>query len=114
MRVSTPEATALDLLRYVESVGGLNHVATVLAELAEEIEGERLVEAARAEEMSVAQRLGFLLDLVGAMEAAAPLGHWMAQRHLRPVLLRPSAGSKSASKSLPWQVIVNETVEPDL
>ena len=31
MRVSTPEATALDLLRYLEGAGHLGNVATVLA-----------------------------------------------------------------------------------
>lgn len=114
MRVSTPEATALDLLRYVDSVGGLSHVATVLAELAEEIDGDRLVETAKVEELSVAQRLGFLLQLVGATDTAGPLGHWMMERRPRPVLLRPSGDLKGATKSSPWQVMVNETVEPDL
>ncbi len=114
MRVSTPEATALDLLRYVESAGGLGNVATILAELAEAIDGGRLVDAAHDEELSVVQRLGFLLELVGAREVANPLGRWIAERRPRSVLLRPSGGSRSAPKSSPWQVIVNETVEPDL
>ena len=35
MRVSTPEATAFDLIGYSEHSGGLDHTATVLAELAE-------------------------------------------------------------------------------
>jgi predicted transcriptional regulator of viral defense system len=114
MRVSTPEATALDLLRYVGSTGGLGNVATVLAELAERIDGERLVEAAKAEELSVAQRLGFLLELVEATETAAPLRRWIATQQPRPTLLRPDVSSENTSRSLPWQVIVNETVEPDL
>ena len=38
MRVSTPEATALDLVRYASSAGHLANVATVLAELAEKID----------------------------------------------------------------------------
>src|ERR1017187_9916049 len=63
MRVSTPEATALDLVRYVESAGQLGNVATVLSELSERIDPGRLVVAARTEvELSVVQRLGFLLE----------------------------------------------------
>ncbi len=114
MRVSTPEATALDLVRYPTNAGGLGHVATVLTELAEAVDGERLVAAAEGEELSIAQRLGFLLERVGAVAVAGPLGRWIAERRPRPVLLRPTGGSKSAGRSSPWQVIVNQTVEPDL
>jgi len=46
LRTSTPEATAFDLVRYVAGAGNLNNVATVLAELAEVIDAERLVRAA--------------------------------------------------------------------
>lgn len=75
MRVSTPEATALDLVRYVGSAGQLGNVATVLSELSEKINSERLVEAARAEvELSVVQRLGFLLEQYAAPGVVAPLG----------------------------------------
>ncbi len=35
MRVSTPEATALDLLRYVDAAGFVSNIATVLHDLAE-------------------------------------------------------------------------------
>jgi len=60
MRVSTPEATALDLVRYVGHAGQLGNVASVLSELSERIDPVRLVEAARAEvELSIVQRLGF-------------------------------------------------------
>ena len=38
--VSTPAATALDLVGYQHQAGGLDNVATVLSELAERIEPE--------------------------------------------------------------------------
>ena len=41
IRVSTPEATALDLLRYVAAAGYLSNVATVLHELAEACDAGR-------------------------------------------------------------------------
>lgn len=114
MRVSTPEATALDLVRYAASAGGLAHVATVLAELAEAIDGERLVAAAELEELSVVQRLGYLLGVVGAGAVARPLGRWVAGRRPRRVLLRPAGGAAGAARSSPWQVVVNQAVEADL
>ena len=49
MQVSTPEATALDLVRYVKSVGGLDNVATVLEELSERIDPRILLKLSKAE-----------------------------------------------------------------
>src|SRR5207253_1132092 len=74
MRVSTPEATALDLVRYPEHCGGLSNVATVLQELAERLDGGELVRIAEADgEVAYAQRLGYLLDRVGRQEVARAL-----------------------------------------
>src|SRR5277367_1317218 len=42
MKLSTPELTALDLLRYMQVTGGLDAVATVLADLATHIESAKL------------------------------------------------------------------------
>lgn len=48
--VSTPEATALDLVDYQHHAGGLSQVTTVLAELAEKINDEKLAVAAAPRE----------------------------------------------------------------
>lgn len=44
LRVSSPEATAFDLVGYPDRCGGLDNVATVLAGLAEKLDAQRLVE----------------------------------------------------------------------
>ena len=54
-RLSTPEATALDLLRSVAAAGSLATVATGLHDLAEPCHAGRLVEAAQATELAHAQ-----------------------------------------------------------
>ena len=71
LRVSTPEATALDLLRDVAAAGSLSTVATGLHDLAEPCDAGRLVEAAQTGDLPHAQRLGYLLDL-GRPEPARP------------------------------------------
>lgn len=43
MIISTPEATAMDLMHYPSQSGGLNHIATVLSELQESINPEKLL-----------------------------------------------------------------------
>ncbi|MBK8232080.1 MAG: hypothetical protein IT349_14870 [Candidatus Eisenbacteria bacterium] len=45
LRASTPESTALDLVGYAPSAGGMVNVAGVLSEMAERIEPDRLAEA---------------------------------------------------------------------
>ncbi|MBI3683305.1 MAG: type IV toxin-antitoxin system AbiEi family antitoxin [Acidobacteria bacterium] len=114
MRVSTPEATALDLVRYVAIAGQLGNVATVLSELSEKINPERLVKAAQAEvELSVVQRLGFLLEHSASSGVAAPLAEWLATKRPRPVPLRPERKPKVSEKDPRWQILVNERVEAD-
>jgi predicted transcriptional regulator of viral defense system len=114
MNVSTPEATALDLLRYLPASGHLGNVATVLAELAERLDPSRLGEVAKAEgDLSNAQRLGYLLDQVGGRDPAAALAEWIAAQRPRYVPLRPGGRSRGAPKDDRWRVIVNETVEAD-
>jgi predicted transcriptional regulator of viral defense system len=114
MRVSTPEATAIDLLRYAPSAGGLGNVATVLAELAERIDSVRLVEAVRADgELAYAQRLGYLLDLVGAGEMAKELANVVTEGRLRNIPLRPGQPTRGCPVDRRWRVVVNEQIEVD-
>lgn len=114
MNVSTPEATALDLLRYLEPAGHLGNVATVLAELGERLDARRLADVARAEgDLSNAQRLGYLLEQVGAGEAAGALAEWTAAQRPRFVALRPGRSPRRAPKDARWRVVVNESVEAE-
>jgi predicted transcriptional regulator of viral defense system len=114
MRVSTPEATALDLVRYETSLGGLSAVATVLSELVERIDAKRLLDAAKVEvELSVVQRTGYLLDRVGARKKTEALSRWLTTRRPHVVLLRPGKGPRRGKVVTRWAVIPNETIEVD-
>ena len=114
MRVSTPEATALDLVRFYDRVGHLSHVATVLGELAEKIYASKLVQAAEAEgESAVAQRLGYLLERMGAAKAAAKLAKWLDRRSPKSVLLAPDKPDTEILRDARWRVILNVELEPD-
>jgi predicted transcriptional regulator of viral defense system len=114
MKVSTPEATALDLVRYAGKAGHLGNVATVLKELAERLDPDRLAKAARSEvEVSVVQRLGYLLDHFATPAISAPLARFLATQRPRPVALRPERHPKATVKDPRWLVLVNERVEVD-
>ena len=116
MAVGTPEVTALDLVRYLSHAGHLNNVATVLSELAEEIDPARLVEVAEqtAVEVSVVQRLGFLLETVDQRDVAAPLAVWIAERGPRTMALHTGLPAVGAPTDKRWRVRVNTDVESDL
>ncbi len=115
MQVSTPEATAIDLLRYVSAAGGLSNVATVLAELAERTDGRRLADAAEIDgELANAQRLGYLLDHIGADRQASPLANWIDERKPRTAPLKPGKAVKGYPVNRRWKVIVNDEIEVDL
>lgn len=113
--VSTPEATAIDLLRYSRHVGGLGNVLTVLQELGEHIDGARLEEAAEADgNLTHAQRLGWLLDRTEYADKTGPLADWVAKRKPLPARLEPSLPSRGANRDKRWNLLVNAQVEGDL
>jgi predicted transcriptional regulator of viral defense system len=61
LKVSSPELTALDLLMYSNKSGGLNHIATILSELVESIDSEKLIALAKQLGKDVwLQRLGYI------------------------------------------------------
>ena len=114
LRVSTPEATALDLLRDVAAAGSLSTVATGLHDPAEPCDAGRLVDATRTGELPHAQRLGDLLDRVARSRLADPLPRWLAERHPDWTRRDPGQPARRARRQSRWHLLVNARVEPDL
>lgn len=112
--VSTPEATAVDLAGYPQHAGGLDGVATVLAELAESMDASQLPRAAATAPLSWAQRLGYLLELSAAGEKSDPLRAYVRNHAREYTLLSPGEQSTQAIRVPDWKVIVNALVEPEL
>ena len=114
LRVSTPEATAFDLIRFAPAAGHLSNVATVLAELAEKLDPVVLVALAPSYAVPEVQRLGYLLEQLGEEELARPLADWLGTQRHRPVLLALGHGTSAALPGRRWRIVPNETVEVDL
>jgi predicted transcriptional regulator of viral defense system len=111
MHVSTPEATALDLVHFPSAVGHFNHMATVLFELAEQLDPKELRRLAENAPSVEVRRLGFLLDLIGAEKVAKPLRILARNRKARP--LDPAGPQRGGERNDRWMLYVNTTVEPD-
>lgn len=112
--VSTPEATAVDLVGYPHHAGGLSQVATVLSELAEKLDADRLVKAAAAAPVPWAQRLGYLLELAGAGDKTGPLEDDVRARAHESTVLLPGKARAKATRNERWKLFVNTAVEIDL
>ncbi|MEX2273126.1 MAG: type IV toxin-antitoxin system AbiEi family antitoxin [Vicinamibacterales bacterium] len=112
--VSTPEATALDLVGYHHHAGGLSQVATVLSELAERIDPKALAKAAAIMPVPWAQRLGYLLERAGAGDKARPLQEFVRARAHESVLLLPKAVRGKSVRNDDWKLFINTDVEPEL
>lgn len=114
IRVSTPEATAIDLVGYRNRVGGLDQVAAVLAELADQIDPQKLVPVAQTAPIPWVQRLGYLLSLVDSGDRADTLRGYVRSEARQSVPLLPGVSHSQAPRDEDWKVFVNSEVEPDL
>ncbi len=114
LAVSSPEATAVDLVGHPGHSGGLDHVATVLAELAESLDPAELARvAAHTSPTPWAQRLGYLLDHLGARELTGPLARHVAGAATHATPLDPRLLMRGVSRDRRWRVAVNVAVEPE-
>ncbi|MDE2142398.1 MAG: type IV toxin-antitoxin system AbiEi family antitoxin [Elusimicrobia bacterium] len=111
MKVSTPETTAWDLVRYFKAAGGLENVVTVLSELAEKLDAAKLRQTVKRHgEVLVAQRLGYLLDKVGRRDLSQGFAGWARGAPWRP--LDPAAPFP-APESRKWGLWINARLEPE-
>ena len=117
VRYSSAELTALDLVQYVQHVGGLSSVATVLAELCEAMSPEKLTAELVGEfKVATVQRLGYLLeDVLAERELADALFAASRKKGVRfqPILLRSTSKESVRTKAARWNISVNDTVEVD-
>ena len=114
LRVSTPEVTALDLTGYPEHVGGLDQVATILSELASEIDPETLVTAAATAPITWVQRLGHILELVEQAAVAAHIRTYVHEHARGHTMLVPGHKDTDGHRASNWKLIVNTELEPDI
>lgn len=114
LKVSSPEATAYDLVGYPEHCGGLDHVATVLAELGEAMAPRRMVEIAHLSPVPWSQRLGYILEQVGQQSLSESLAATLARRITKFAPLIPGQAVESNTKDDRWKLWINAKLEQDL
>lgn len=110
--LSTPETTAFDLIRYAHSLGGIERMAETIAPLLQSMKPRALRLVLDAEnEIPTTQRLGYVLEAMGADTLAKVIREWLPVR-LKLVPLSVHAGSmKEPVVNGKWNVINNTECE---
>lgn len=116
INVSSPELTALDLVYYFDQAGGFNRVATVLEELCESIDSDKMLDLVkRFSPVSAVQRLGFILEQILNMpDLSEPIKDYLKTVNYFPVLLRPQKEKPEMITGNDWKVVQNVEIEIDL
>jgi hypothetical protein len=106
--ISTPEATAFDLIHYASRIGGIDRAAETIAPLLPKLRVLELKRVLNAENApAIAQRLGFVFEAKGAKKLADAVYHWLPDK----LITVPLSPMKSERRSFPvaehWQVLNN-------
>ena len=109
LAVSSPEATALDLVAFSHRIGGIRRAAEVIADLIGAMSLVGLRAALRAElQTAVKQRLGYVLMVLGLDRMAEEVRKCLPERLATARLQTRAANSQQASEPrLPWMVLDN-------
>jgi predicted transcriptional regulator of viral defense system len=113
-RCSTPEVTALEVFGYPGHSGGLDNAATVALELAESINPQKLIEAAKMSPVSWSQRLGYILETFGEKKLSDRLHAGIESHASGYIPLRRASSIRGAKRSRRWKLLINAEVEPDV
>jgi hypothetical protein len=89
------------------------NVATIVRDLAERLDPERLAEVAASAPLPWAQRLGHLLDAVGAADRTTPLAQLVEGRARAYVPLFAGGRESRKARDRRWRVWVNDEVSQE-
>jgi len=108
-RISTPEWTAIDLIRFQKKYGSLDTVATVFTELGESLDEKQLVQAAKRESCTAhLQRLGWMLEFVGFSSLTKGLHEYILSREPSFAPLNSALPKRNGPRDKRWRILINE------
>jgi len=112
--VSSPEATAFDLVGYEAKIGGLDAVATILLDLADQLDPAKLAALAPTVPLPWLQRLGYLLEHIDEAPRAKALKEYVRAHARDATVLQPPVHKENPyPRSQDWKLILNANVEAE-
>ena len=113
--VATPETLSIALVNAIGHAGGIDNVATILSELADQIDPKYLAKRiALGCPISSLQRLGYLVELLCRKDLADVILHAIQAKETHWVKLSPSRIYTPVERNKTWKVIANTKVEMDV
>ena len=112
---SSVELTAVDIIQFASNIGGYQRAATVLAELVDVINMDKMKEVLQYTKISTMQRLGYLLEFILSEQEKANALYLLLRDngYFGAVCMNPSQPASSDAKSNRWRVNMNINVEID-
>lgn len=116
INVSEPELTVLDLFLFEKRIGGIGRAASVLSELLDSLDPEKLGKIAGHNfPVACIQRCGYVFEYVLEFRKAADVLYTIIrQRNIFRVPLNPSSTKSGYSSNNRWKVIQNSTIEIEI
>jgi predicted transcriptional regulator of viral defense system len=121
LKIATPELLSFDLLSYPTRCGGLNHIATVLSELIEAIDIDKLLDLAEIlKEKAWLQRLGFILEDLNTIDDEKvrniidKLEQYLHKKKSSFIPLASELSKTGFPRIKKWMIIKNTNIESDL
>ena len=115
---SSPELTAIDLVQYARSIGGLSRAATIIQELVEIMDVSKImVDILDYTTVSTLQRLGFILEHVTMEQAMADGLYDLLVRSGKRLGYVPFSHLAECGNDVErdnrWKVLINTQIEID-
>lgn len=115
MNISSPELTIFDLVMFQDRIGGLNRVATIISELADSLNPDKMVEVIRDRiPISVIQRSGYILDRVlNRKDLSDVLLKVIKDKNAFRVPLKSNGSRSGYPVDETWQIVRNIEIEAE-
>lgn len=116
LKVSGPELTAIDLLKYENRIGGINRCFTILNELHEVMKPQILKQVIQKDApVRVMQRLGYLLDTIMPENKLSKVIFDVLQNiDYKTIPLKAGMTKYGYPENVKWKIIVNIILESDI
>jgi predicted transcriptional regulator of viral defense system len=88
--------------------GGMDYVATLISELAEKINADKLIALMeKNQQLTWLQRLGYLFDFLEQHHLSKAVKKSIEEKRLQPCLLEPNRALSKGIKNKKWNIWVN-------
>ena len=116
VRVSSAALTILDLFRFPHASGYLNTMATVIVELADQVNRHDLKKVIEQySKVTHVQRLGYMSSVLGLSKIEKLCENFiLKQKRLNVVLLNHHLKNTEGNVDKKWSVFINDTIETDI